>query len=117
MVTAIVVDDDKDTVDVFCDYLDMMHVMVIGKGYNGKDAVEMYQRHRPDIMFLDLMMPEYDGLYALERIRKINPAAKVVVITADLREDTAKKLEDLKPTEIFIKPYDIDKITQMLEKI
>lgn len=117
MITAIVIDDDKDTVDVFCDYLDMRQVKVVGKGYNGKEAFELYQSHRPDIVFLDLMMPEYDGIYALERIRKVDPAAKVVIITADLRDDTARRLEQLKPTEIFIKPYDIEKITQMLDKI
>lgn len=117
MTTAVVVDDDKDTVDVFCDFLDMKEVKVLGKGYNGKDALEMYQLYRPDIMFVDLMMPDYDGFYALEKIRKIDPAARIVVITADLRDDSAKKLDDLKPTEIFIKPYDLEKITEMLERI
>jgi DNA-binding NtrC family response regulator len=117
MVTAIVVDDDKDTVDVFCDYLDMKDVLVVGSGGNGKDAVELYKIHRPDVVFLDLMMPDYDGFYALKEIRKIDPKARIVIITADLRADTAKKLEELKPTDIFIKPYDIDKITQMLDKI
>lgn len=117
MVTAVVVDDDKDTVDVFCDYLKIKKVEIVGKGYNGKDALELYQIYRPDVIFLDLMMPDYDGFYALEKIRKIDPNAKIVVITADLREDTAEKLELLKPTEIFIKPYDIERITQMLDRI
>lgn len=117
MVTAIVVDDDKDTVDVFCEYLNMKNVKVVGMGYNGKEALELYQLHAPDIVFLDLMMPDYDGIYALERIRRINPEAKVVVITADVRDDTTKKLDLLKPTEIFVKPYDLDRITQMLERV
>ena len=43
MITAVVVDDDKDTVDVFCDFLDMKQVKVLGRGYNGKDALELYQ--------------------------------------------------------------------------
>lgn len=117
MVTAIVVDDDIDTVDVFCDYLRMKNVKVLGRGHNGKEAVELYKIHRPDIVFLDLMMPEYDGFYGLENIRKVNPSAKIVVVTADLREQTAKKLDTLKPTEIFIKPYDMERITQLLDAI
>lgn len=117
MVKAIVVDDDKDTVDVFCDYLAIKNVEVVGKGYNGQDALELFQIYRPDVVFLDLMMPQYDGFYALEKIRKIDPNAKVVVITADLREDTEARLNELKPTEIFIKPYDIKRITQMLERL
>lgn len=117
MVTAIVIDDDIDTVDVFCDYLEIKNVQVVGRGHHGKAAVELYQKHKPDIVFLDLMMPEYDGLYALENIRKINSEAKVVIVTADLREDTAVKLTKLKPTSVFIKPYDIEKISQMVASI
>lgn len=117
MITAIVIDDYVDTVDVFCDYLALKNVKVLGKGYNGKDAVELYQLHRPDIVFLDLMMPDYDGFYALEKIRKINPDAKVIVITADVSEDTSKRLKSLNPTEIFIKPYNIEKIIEVLDRI
>lgn len=117
MITSIVIDDDVDTVDVFCDYLTIVDVKVVGRGHNGKVAVELYQKHNPDVVFLDLMMPDYDGFYALENIRRINPAAKVVVVTADLRRDTADKLKILKPTEVFIKPYDINKISELLAKI
>lgn len=117
MVTAIIVDDYTDTVDVFCDYLVLKGVKVLGKGYNGKDAVELYQLHRPDIVFLDLMMPDYDGFYALEKIRRTNPDAKVIIITADVSEETTKKLDALKPTEVFIKPYNIEKIGETLNRI
>jgi len=117
MTTAVVVDDDIDTVDVFCDYLKMKDVKVLGKGHNGKEAVTLYQIHKPDIVFLDLMMPEYDGFYALENIRMINPNSKIVIITADLRDETTRKLDALKPTEIFIKPYDIDRIAKLLERL
>ncbi|HEY8110109.1 MAG TPA: response regulator [Candidatus Nitrosotenuis sp.] len=117
MITSIVIDDDVDTVDVFCDYLEIVNVKVVGRGHNGKVAVELYQKHNPDVVFLDLMMPDYDGFYALENIRKINPTAKIVVVTADLRRDTTNKLNILKPTEVFIKPYDINKISELLSKI
>ncbi|MEM4253621.1 MAG: response regulator, partial [Candidatus Nitrosotenuis sp.] len=65
-ITAIIVDDEKDMTEVFAEYLKIIDVDVLGIGHNGKDAVDLYKRHRPDIVFLDLMMPEYDGLYALE---------------------------------------------------
>ena len=117
MITSIVIDDDVDTVDVFCDYLQIVDVKVLGRGHDGKAAVELYKKYAPNVVFLDLMMPDYDGFYALENIRKINPNAKVVVVTADLRGDTARRLDILKPTEVFIKPYDINKISELLQKI
>lgn len=117
MVSAIVIDDDKDTTDVFVDYLELLKVDVWGVGYNGKTAVELFELHRPDLVFLDLMMPEYDGFYALERIHKIDPAAKVIVVTADLRNDTEEMLRRLNPTEIIYKPYNPDQLKTIIERL
>lgn len=83
------------------------------EGYNGKQAAELYERHRPDIVFLDLMMPEYDGFYALEKIRQVDPDAAIIVVTADLRSDSEQKLAELKPTEVLFKPF----APEILEKI
>ncbi len=115
--TAIVVDDSKLTVQVLCDYLAMIDVDVLGRGHNGKDAVELYKKHRPDIVFLDIMMPDYDGYYALENIKKEHPTATVVVVTSDLRQKDSKELERLNPTKIIFKPFAIETIREVVEKI
>ena len=115
--TAIVVDDSKMTVQVLCDYLAMIDVDVLGRGHNGKDAVELYKKYRPDIVFLDIMMPDYDGYYALENIKKMDANAKVVVVTSDLRQKDSKELERLGPTKIIFKPFAIDTIKDIVEKI
>ena len=117
MVTAIVIDDDSDTVDVFCDYLEIKNVQVLGRGYNGKDAIELYRVHRPDIVFLDLMMPEYDGFFGLENIKSINPDAKVIMVTADLTFDTERKLKDLNASAVIYKPYEIDSVIDTIHKV
>lgn len=115
--TAIVVDDDRETVSVFCEYLKLIDVSVQGVGYNGKDAVEIYEKFRPDIVFLDLLMPDYDGLYALERIKQIDPGAKVAVITADhLDEADLKRLERLAPEEIVLKPFEVEQIVSLMDR-
>ncbi|TBR25308.1 MAG: response regulator [Candidatus Nitrosotenuis sp.] len=113
--TAIIIDDDKDIVAVFCDYLETIGVKVVGTGHNGKKAVELYQQKNPDVVFLDLLMPEYDGFYALENIRKINADSKIVIVTAHLTEKDAKKMDGLKPTKILYKPFDMDKIKKLLD--
>lgn len=115
--TAVVVDDDRDSLDVFCEYLRMYNVNVIGEGYDGESAVELYQKTRPDIIFLDMFMPKRDGVYALRKIRESNPKAKVVMITADLKKDATQRLEELRPDKIIFKPFDYDKITDIIDDI
>ena len=85
MKSAIVIDDDEDIVQVFSYLLEQNHVKVVGKGYSGKDAVELYEKENPDIVFLDVMMPDGNGIYAIKKIKEINPNAKIVAVTANDR--------------------------------
>ena len=117
MTTSIVVDDDFDTVEVFSEYLELKNIHVLGKGYNGKDAVDLYQKLKPDVVFLDVLMPDYDGFYALEKIRKLNPNANVIMVTASLTAQTEDKLKDLNASAIIYKPYDIDNIVETVHRI
>lgn len=116
MLSSIVIDDDPDTAGVFVDYLGLMGIDVLAVGYNGKDAAELYEAHRPDIVFLDLVMPDYDGFYALERIREYDPQAKVIVVTADITSDTEDRLNQLRPTDIIHKPFDPDLLKLLVTK-
>ena len=117
MTSIMIVDDDKDTILTFADYLTINKIEVLGLAYNGKEAIELYEKLKPDVVLLDIMMPEYDGFYAFEGIRKLNPDAKIIAVTADLTADTEKKLIQLKANALTYKPYDIDNIVETIEKI
>ena len=117
MVKVIVVDDDIDTVEVFCEYLEIKDITVVGRGHSGKKAVELYENLRPDLVLLDVMMPEYDGFYGLEHIKKINSMAKIIMVTADLTYDTEKKLKELNASAVIYKPYEIDSVIETIHKV
>jgi DNA-binding response OmpR family regulator len=117
MTSVIVVDDDRDTVEVFCEYLAIKDIKVLGRGYDGKTAVELYKKLKPDVVLLDVMMPDYDGFYGLEQIRKLDPAAKIIMVTADLTSDTEKKLVELKASAMIYKPYEIDSVIETIETV
>jgi len=104
--TALVVDDDPDTVEMFSDYLENKGVSVIGKAKDGKEGFELYKKLKPDVVFLDVIMPNYDGFYTLKKIREIDADAKIIMVTADFSPTTKKKLKELKATDIIYKPYD-----------
>ena len=115
--SVIVVDDDNFTKTLYVDFLKENGIEVKGIGHSGKTAVELYEKFRPDVVLLDVMMPEYDGFYGLANIKKINPNATVVMVTADLTADTEKKLHDLGATEIMYKPYEIDDLVSLINKV
>ncbi len=111
--TAVVIDDDPDAVDLFSDYLENKGVKVMGKGNDGMEGFELYMKFKPDIVFLDVIMPKYDGFYTLNKIREVDPTTKVIMVTADFSPETKKKLKEMKATDIIYKPYDrkaIDKV-------
>jgi two-component system chemotaxis response regulator CheY len=117
LLTAIIIDDSLDIVELFSDFLEMQGIKILGKGYNAKDAVELYEKLRPDVVFLDIMMPDYDGFYALDGIRKINQSAKVMMVTEDLRQETADNLDKYESIALVYKPFDFDTIMQVLDEL
>lgn len=117
MTKVIVVDDDRDTVEVFCEYLGIKDIQVLGKGFSGKEAVNLYKELKPEIVLLDVMMPDYDGFYGLRNIREYDPQAKVIMVTADLTSDTEKKLKELNASAILYKPYEIDSVVSTIDKV
>ncbi len=115
--TVLVVDDNSDVRSLLVELLELKNFKVVGTGRNGQDAVILYEKLKPDITFLDVVMPNTDGLYALDHIREMNSDAVVIMITTDLSKDTAKRLEDLRATAIVYKPFDIDDLVKIVHDI
>jgi len=67
--------------------------------------------------FLDIMMPEYDGIFGLEEIRKINPDAKVIIVTADENPKDLEKISSLNPHAIITKPFSLNDIQGVLQNL
>ena len=114
MVNCIVVDDDQSIVDVFCELLNLIGLDVLAKGTDGQDAVKLYEKYHPDLIFVDLIMPRYDGFYAIKNIRETNPNAKIVVITWNLMMEESDLLDSLKVMAVIYKPFDVQKIKQVV---
>ena len=55
---------------------------IAGEANNGLKAVELYKKEKPDIVMMDITMPEMDGITAVKEIRKLDPSAKVVMCSA-----------------------------------
>jgi CheY-like chemotaxis protein len=115
--SVIVVDDNVDSRGSISDFLSLRGFDILGCGRNGFDAVELYEKHNPDIVLLDLNMPVYDGLYGLEHIKKINSQAKVILLTSFCNEYDEKKIKLFKVTEIIEKPCSSKQLEKLLKII
>lgn len=116
-ITAIVIDDDIDTLNFFTEFLEIKNIKVLAKGKNGKEAAELYRSLKPDVVFMDATMPVYDGFFGLQKIREINKDAIVIVVTAALPQDLEYKLIGMETSAIIYKPFNIDKVIDIVNTL
>jgi len=83
---------------------------------NGEEAVSVYNREKPDLVLLDIIMEKKDGLQVLKEIREINPEAKVIMVTAIGQEYLMKKAMRLGAKGFVVKPFKDEKILELVKK-
>jgi two-component system nitrogen regulation response regulator NtrX len=84
---------------------------------NATEGIADYQKYKPNLVFLDVKMPGMDGMEALKKIREIDPAATVVMISGHATIRTAVEATQLGAYEILEKPLDTDRILVMLRNV
>lgn len=110
---GIVIDDDSDAVDSISARLELNGICVVGKGYNGEEAYQLYKSTHPQFVILDMNMPEYDGAYAIKKIKDEDPNAKIIVLTGY----TDYVFNRNEVTSIMSKPYNMKQILNVIEEI
>jgi two-component system chemotaxis response regulator CheY len=88
---------------------------VVGEAKNGADAIEKYKELRPDVVTLDLVMPEYDGLHALRGILEFDPEAVVLVVSALDQKSVLQNAFRHGATDFLVKPFDKPQLISALE--
>jgi two-component system chemotaxis response regulator CheY len=90
---------------------------VVGEAPNGAEAVALYERLRPDLVTMDLVMPVMGGNEALRLIRLADPNARVVVVTAlDQKQTLTESIRD-GALDFIVKPFDRERIIGLLKKV
>ncbi|GAB4442963.1 MAG: response regulator [Turneriella sp.] len=86
---TLIVDDSVIMRTALEKYAGKLGLTIVGKAANGKQGVEMFREHMPDLVTLDITMPEMNGLQVLEEILKLKPDTRVLVITAITEKSVA----------------------------
>ncbi|MBX3412365.1 MAG: response regulator [Pirellulales bacterium] len=90
---------------------------VVGEASNGQQAIEEYQRTKPSAVTLDLVMPGFDGLHALRGIRRHDPAAKIIVVSALNQQNVLEQAVAEGAADFVCKPFDRDNLADALERL
>ena len=117
MIKVVVIEDDPDGAEILAELLRMKGLDVLAKGHNGLEAVQLYKKLKPDFVLLDMLMPYYDGFYGLRKILEYDPNAKVIIVSASINQEEKDKLAKLGALAIVRKPYDMDSLVNVLQKI
>ena len=116
MARVLVVDDAAFMRKMVTDALASGGHEVIGEAGNGAEGVEQFQELRPDLVTLDITMPEKDGLEALKEIMALDPSARVIMCSALGQE--SKVLESIKlgAKDFVVKPFEQDRVNAAVGK-
>jgi two-component system chemotaxis response regulator CheY len=90
---------------------------VIAEAENGRVAIENYKLYLPDIITMDITMPEMDGLAALKEIMKINPKANVIMVSAMGQEAMVREAIMSGAKGFIVKPFKEEGIISALDKL
>ena len=84
---------------------------------NGLDAIAKYKETKPDAVLLDITMPEMDGLTALKEIRKVDPEAKVAMVTAMGQQSMIMDAIKSGAKDFVVKPFQPDRVLAAVKKL
>ena len=84
---------------------------------DGQQAIELFQSEKPDLLIMDITMPNVDGIQALQTIRSLDPNAKVVMCSAMGQETMVVQAIQLGALDFIVKPFKPDRILKTVSKI
>ena len=90
---------------------------VAGEAENGLKAVEKYNDLKPDLVLMDITMPEMDGIQALKKIKEVDPSATVVMCSAMGQQAMVIESIQAGAKDFIVKPFQADRVLDAVKKI
>ncbi|MCS7205782.1 MAG: response regulator [Leptospiraceae bacterium] len=116
MARILVVDDAKFMRTLVKDALTSKGHVIVGEAENGNQAIELYEKLKPDLVTMDITMREKDGLEAAAEILKKDPNARIIMVTALGQEDLLARAIKMGVKDFVVKPFPPERLIQATEK-
>ncbi len=117
MATKVLIVDDAAFMRMMIkDILTKNGFEVVGEAENGTRAVEKFQELHPDLTTMDITMPEMDGITAVKHIKKIDPAARVIMCSAMGQQSMVIEAIQSGARDFIVKPFQPDRVLEAIRK-
>jgi len=114
---VLIVDDAAFMRMMLRDILEKMGHEVVGEATNGQEAVDAYRRLKPDLVTMDIIMPDVMGIEAVKGIMKENPQAKIVMVSALGQQAMVKEAIESGARDFVIKPFQEANVIKTIENV
>lgn len=117
MSKVLIVDDAAFMRMMLKDILEKNGFEVIGEAPNGAKAVELYQSVKPDIVTMDITMPDMDGIEAVKKIKAIDSTAKIIMCSAMGQQNMVMEAIKAGARDFIVKPFQGDRVVEAIKKV
>ena len=114
--TVLIVDDAAFMRMMIKDILTKNGYTILGEAQTGKEAVEMYLKFKPDLVTMDITMPEMNGIDAVRAIRKTDPAARIIMCSAMGQQAMVIDAIQAGARDFIVKPFQPNRVIEAVQK-
>jgi len=114
---VLIVDDAAFMRMMIKDILEKNGYDVIGEASNGLVAVDLYKKEKPDVVTMDITMPDMDGIEAVKQIRAFDPNAKIIMCSAMGQQSMVMDAIKSGAKDFIVKPFQADRVLEAIKKV
>jgi two-component system chemotaxis response regulator CheY len=99
------------------DILSQAGFTVVGEAENGKQAVEKYQQLKPDLVTMDIIMPEMGGIEAVRKITQMDPGARILMCSAMGQQSLVQEALQAGARDFVVKPFQPSRVLEAVQRV
>ena len=116
MKKVLIADDSPFIIKLLNNTLEDQPFEIVAEAFDGQEAVDMFREHNPDIVIMDLIMPNKDGATACREILEIQKDVNIIILSSFMNEIIKKELMNIGISSFISKPFEKDELLTYMNK-